>query len=55
MTDSELEWQWLVSDQLLTGNKLNDNERWGQGMAYGIKDAVLLSSVKNGTSFDINC
>ena len=49
----DLEWKWLVSGQLLTGNKLKDNkwQRWA--VFYRVKGAKLCSSVKIGSWLDI--
>ena len=35
LPDSVIEWQRLVSSQLLTSKELNDNKRQRQGVAYG--------------------
>ena len=46
LSDSLINWQQLVSSQLLTGKKLNDDKRQRRGMAYGIKGVKFFSPVK---------
>ena len=53
LPDSVIEWQWLVSSQLLTNNKLNDDKNKDE-VSYGITGGKLFSPVKIRTWLDTN-
>ena len=55
LPDSVIEWQWLVSNQLLTNNKLKLMMIKEQGeVSYGIIGGKLFSPVKIRTWLDTN-